>query len=249
MIIKENAAQSGHWYSKDGSPAYTIIGKNGKERSTTLKDAREHGLVPSVTTILGQIAKPGLDAWKQRQVLLSALTLPREAEETEDSWIERIMYDSKETGKKAAERGTKIHGDIESYFIKGNSEIPYVMATATAIFRSFGSNRIWRAEKSFYHSLGFGGKSDLISDNLVIDIKTTEKDPFEIEPFFEQAMQLAAYREGFGMPDATCANVYVNALTNQVHVAIHSEEKIKQAWKCFCHLVMFYKDKNNLLTN
>lgn len=249
MIIKETPAQSGHWYAKDGSPAYTIVGKNGKERATTLRDAREHGLVPSVTTIIGQIAKPGLDTWKQQQVLLSALTLPREEGESEAAWIERIMFDSKETGKLAAERGTKIHGQIETFFQSRNhNPEKYVKETYDAIINSFG-NQEWRSEISFYHPMGFGGKADLVSDNLVIDIKTTEKDPFTIEPFFEQAMQLAAYREGFLMPEATCANVYVNAITSQVHVAIHSEEKIKRAWLCFCHLVMFYKDKNNLLTN
>ena len=71
MLIKPQA-NSGHWYSKDGSPRYTIEGKTGV-RATTLRDARKHDLVPSVTTILNLLAKPGLDNWKQEQVLLSAL--------------------------------------------------------------------------------------------------------------------------------------------------------------------------------
>jgi len=52
---------AGHWYRRsDGSPQYTIVGKNGKERDTTLRDAREHNLVPSVTTIMRIAAAPGL---------------------------------------------------------------------------------------------------------------------------------------------------------------------------------------------
>ena len=65
-------AESGHWYDRDGKPAYTVIGKNGKERNTTLRDAREKDLVTSVTTILKVAAAPGLERWKQEQVLLAA---------------------------------------------------------------------------------------------------------------------------------------------------------------------------------
>lgn len=34
-------AEAGHWYSKEGEPKYTIIGANGKERNTTLRDAKK----------------------------------------------------------------------------------------------------------------------------------------------------------------------------------------------------------------
>ena len=73
MIIKSADSESGHWYAADGSPAYKIIGKNGKERNTTVRDARERNLVPSVTTVLGLVAKPGLSNWLQQQVLLSLI--------------------------------------------------------------------------------------------------------------------------------------------------------------------------------
>ena len=61
MIVKGYTSEAGHWYTKDGVPAYTVIGKNGKERNTNLRDAREHSLVPSVTTIINVAAKHGLD--------------------------------------------------------------------------------------------------------------------------------------------------------------------------------------------
>ena len=73
MIIKTYATESTHWYAADGTPAYRIIGKNGKERNTTVRDARERNLVPSVTTVLGLVAKPGLNTWLQQQVLLNII--------------------------------------------------------------------------------------------------------------------------------------------------------------------------------
>jgi hypothetical protein len=57
-------AESTHWYDKNGKPQYTVIGKNGKERNTSLVDARKENLVPSVTTIIGMAAKPQLENWK-----------------------------------------------------------------------------------------------------------------------------------------------------------------------------------------
>jgi hypothetical protein len=50
--MAEFATSGGHWYGLDGTPRYTITGKNGKERNTTLRDARVMNLVPSVTTII-----------------------------------------------------------------------------------------------------------------------------------------------------------------------------------------------------
>ena len=81
---------------------YQIEGANGKIRNTTLRDARKHDLVPSVTTILNVAAKPGLENWKLQQVLLAALTLPKRDQESESEYIDRIITDSKEQGRAAA---------------------------------------------------------------------------------------------------------------------------------------------------
>jgi hypothetical protein len=102
MNLKDFASESTHWYQKDGTPAYTIVGKNGKERATTLRDARTLELVPSVTTILSVLAKPGLENWKQNQILMAALTMPRVDGESEQEYIARIIRDSKEEGMKAS---------------------------------------------------------------------------------------------------------------------------------------------------
>jgi hypothetical protein len=134
MIIKSADSESGHWYAADGSPAYRVIGKNGKERNTNVRDARERGLVPSVTTILGIIAKPGLNTWLQQQVLLAALTLPRIAGETEENWLERVMSDSKSTGRDAMDRGTQMHGVLERFYRGDKDEYPaYVWNVDAAI--------------------------------------------------------------------------------------------------------------------
>jgi len=247
MIVKEKVQENGHWYTKDGSPAYTTIGKTG-ERPTTLRDARKLGLLPSVTTINGMLSKAGLDTWKQQQVLLAALTLPRQDGEPEQEWLARVMQDSKATGREAAERGTAIHAIIEAYFeqVYMPEKPAYLDAIDKALKDAFGE-QLWISEKSFGHPLGFGGKCDLMSVNgFVVDFKTKEADLDKVDVYFEHEMQLAAYREGLGMPTARSAIVFVNGKTNQVKLIEVSQEKLQSGWECFEHLLRVYQIKNGI---
>ena len=246
MLVKENTSESGHWYLPDGSPAYRTIGKNGKERNTTVKDARGLGLLPSVTTIIGCAAKPALDVWKQQQAILAALTLPRLEGESEEDWLSRVVSDSKETAKQAAERGTHIHGIIESFYegVYIPELPPYVRVVESVINEHFGP-QLWVSEKSFAYG-GFGGKCDLIAKGCVVDFKTTEKDLDKLDYYFDHQMQLAAYRQGFEMPTARCAIVYVNALQNKAKLVEIPEDDLRIGWDCFTHLLAFYRAKNKL---
>jgi hypothetical protein len=247
MIVKDKQQDTGHWYTKDGAPAYTIEGKTGV-RNTTLRDARKLGLLPSVTTINGMLSKAGLDTWKQQQVLLAALTLPRLADEPEADWLARVMQDSKATGREAAERGTAIHAVIEAYFdqVYMPEKPPYLDAVSKALLDAFG-NQLWLSEKSFGHPLGFGGKCDLMAKSgFVVDFKTKDADLDKVDVYFEHEMQLAAYREGLGVPNARCAIVFVNGTTNQVKLIEVEEQKLQNGWECFQHLLRVYQIKNGI---
>jgi hypothetical protein len=253
MIVKEKVAESGHWYTKDGTPAYTTIGKTG-ERPTTLRDARKLGLLPSVTTINGMLSKAGLNSWLQQQVLLAALTLPRLPDEPEADWLSRVMQDSKSTGREAAERGTAIHAIIQGYFeqMYMPQKPAYLNNIDVALADAFG-NQPWISEKSFGHPLGFGGKVDLMAkpingqgSGFVCDFKTKETDLDKVDVYFEHEMQLAAYREGLGMPTARCAIVFVNALTNQVRLIEIEQDRLQKGWECFEHLLRVYQIKNGI---
>ena len=252
MIVKEKVVESGHWYTKEGTPAYTTIGKTG-ERPTTLRDARKEGLLPSVTTIINLLSKAGLDTWKQQQVLLAALTLPRLPTESEQEWLSRVMQDSKATGREAADRGTKIHGIIQSFFeqVYMPEKPAYVDAVVNALEAQYGF-QLWVSEKSFGHPIGYGGKVDLMAKKtvgtggFVVDFKTKDTDLDKVDVYFEHEMQLAAYREGLGIPNAKCAIVFVNGTTNQVKLVEVQEEQLQKGWECFEHLLRVYQIKNNL---
>jgi hypothetical protein len=206
-------------------------------------------LVPSVTTILNVAAKPGLERWKQEQLLLAALTLPRAPDEDEKSFIDRVVVDSKEQGKKAAERGTRIHEAVESFYngVMMAEMVDYQVGVYREIEEAYNVTR-FEPEKAFAHELGFGGKVDLHSKeaNLVLDIKSKEfTDPKKVDAYDEHMMQLAAYRVGLGLPTAVCANVFVSATQpGLVVIKEWSQEDLARGWEMFQSLLKFWQIKN-----
>ncbi|MEN9727407.1 MAG: hypothetical protein RL434_1773 [Pseudomonadota bacterium] len=249
MIAKEpRASESNHWYTRDGVPMYTVEAAKGGQRNTTLRDARKLNLVPSVTTILNVAAKPGLTQWLQKQVLLAALTLPRMRDEPEDEFIARIIDDSKEQGRAAADAGTEIHASIQGFYegqpVTRHQE--HITGCTRAISDVFGLHG-WIAERAFGHELGFGGKVDLHSpQGVVIDIKTKEfTDPAKVDAYDEHLMQLAAYRVGLGMPEARCANVFVSrSVPGLTRLVEWSQEDLARGWQMFVALLNFWQLKN-----
>jgi len=244
------ASESNHWYTRDGVPRYTVIGKNGKERATTLRDARTENLVPSVTTILNVAAKPALIQWLQKQVLLAALTLPRKSDEPEDDYIARIMDDSKEQGRAAADAGTDIHASIQGFYegVVINRHQQHVQGCVDAMRQHFG-DQAWIAERSFAHEIGFGGKCDLhatADGGIVADVKTKEfSDPSKVDAYDEHLMQLSAYRVGLGIPNARCANVFVSrSVPGLVKVVEWSSDDLARGWQMFSALLKFWQLKN-----
>ena len=247
---------SEHWYcAKTGAPRYTSIGKNGKERNTTLRDAKAAPgtLVPSVSTINSQLSKAGLDTWKQTQVLYAAAEYPRYDGEEEKDWIYRLLELAKRKSREAADRGTLIHDFIEAFYNQEYMpDMPaYVRKVDEAVTAHFGA-QLWIPEQSLVNAQeGYGGKCDLYCkarhdfSGVVIDFKTTEKSPGDLTPYLEHTLQLAAYREVLA-PSARCANVYINGTTNEVAIYEHSEQDLRDGYQMFLNLVNIYKLKNKL---
>jgi len=197
------ASQSGHWYAADGSPAYEIPAKNGALRAVTLRDARKLNLYPSVTTVMQCAAKPALEAWKVRQGILAALTLPRLDGETDDGFAARALEDSKEQSRNAAALGTLLHEQIERSFTESCDPDwwDHVKPVRDWLAQQFGDVE-WRAERSFASTRGYGGKVDLHSRQVpcVIDFKTKDfTDPADVKAWDEHGVQLAAYSQGLGL--------------------------------------------------
>jgi hypothetical protein len=204
MAKTDFASESGHWYTQDGEPMYTVPkAKGGGLRATTLRDARKLNLVPSVTTVMKELAAPQLEMWKIKQAVTFSKKMRKRSGETDDQFAMRAYYKSQEQVRERAEGGSLIHGALESAFL-GESYLddftPYVTGVRASLAELGIGDEDWSAEKSFSKD-GFGGKVDLHSPNFVVDFKTKEFDEFKLPVCYDNHfMQLGAYRAGLGLP-------------------------------------------------
>lgn len=158
---------SSHWYAKDGTTAY----------GASLKEAREMGYLPSVTTIDKVIANEGLEIWKVRQGILAALTMPKHDDESDADYISRILDDSRQQARKAAKLGSVIHKLAERFI----SDKPLFFRGARAdVWTLFEPLRIYIDEalqkgesEVVLIGDGYAGKADYISRDIIADFKTT----------------------------------------------------------------------------
>jgi len=252
--ISGRAAESGHWYDRDGKPMYQIRSAKGEMRPVTLRDARKYGWVPGFSGVAAMEHKPQLERWKIDQALMAAITLPRLPDESDDAFISRAREDSGEQARKAAERGTAIHAAIQGYFEGvpvGADSIPYVTPVREWLFQRFGTEG-WQPECSFAHPLGFGGKADLMQrwdHYVVVDFKCKdfgeEKDAKDLA-WPEHCMQLAAYAQGFGFARANCVNIFVSTrVPGLIRVREWDDAEIDCAWEAFRCLLRLWQIRRN----
>lgn len=215
-----------HYYDRNGAPHHTVRGKNMCHRDTTLRDAREHGWLPSVSTVMEVVAKPGLNNWLQEQSMLAALTLPRIVGETEQDYLRRIRADAKRQAIEAANEGSRIHAAIESHF-RGERYDPryteHVRGAVEQIENAFPEIRDWEPEVRFAHPDGWAGCSDLVSRSTgtVLDTKTKDLSPeSDARLAFDQHIQLSAYACGLGFERPQLASLFVSR-THPGHARLH----------------------------
>jgi len=200
-----------HWYQQDGQAKHRIVGANGAERDTTLRDARTSHLAPSVTTIISELASPGLTDWMAMEAIKQALfEAPMLPDNLEPSAIRGIFSRSREATKAKAALGTTIHKAVERALRDDAISIEHAKEiAATLTWLESLSRALWEPEVSFSHPLGYGGTTDAVcrNDKIVVDFKTKEfRDGDDVAVYDYHVMQLAACAVGVGIAKAewTC---------------------------------------------
>ena len=254
----------GHWYTKEGEPQHFIIGANGKERGTTLRDARKLDLVPSVTGIIDVLDKPGLNNWFQNKILYACLTVPRPEGISDNEFIKIVRQDASQEAEEAKLRGNVIHNCIEDMWNEKTGEEmdyePDVMAIASSAIAdicNYCGESDFIPEKTVAGD-GYGGAIDLHNDRFLIDWKTKDIDDVSKKMAYpNHAMQLAAYdvalgfdtdsqrpASWFGQADGgrRCINVFIDR-TEPGKVVIHEwePEEIALAWQKFQLLLRYWQ--------
>ena len=235
---------SGHWYDAEGRSAHVILGKNGKERNTTVADARKMGLLPSVTSVQGILHKEQLVSWRIEQAIMSALTLPKEENETLEDYARRVVKDSKESTTKAAEHVTRMHEQAENILMgravcKDEDLQPYI-----ATFRKWSEENVEKThwcERSLVGA-GYAVRCDAyvrlkgIGD-AIIDLKNRKVNKkYNTPPFYpHDGQQLWAYRNASENPKCACVSV-VLASNDPEYIEHHQwdEDELYQAGIAFC---------------
>lgn len=247
----------GHFYDTAGNPVYQVEKKDGSGlRDTTIADARKLGLGGSVTTISSLVAKPGLDHWKTTQVLDAAWEISKKGDKAR--WVSEVMMTSRKSSESAAKEGNRIHNNLENY-LKGQTpdKLTAIDLEAQVFLGNWldamGANNekndlCVMSEKSFYHPAGFGGKVDLHGNTFVLDFKTKNTDdPAKMVGWDEHIMQLAAYREGLGLPNAKCYNMFISTkVPGLIIMQEYTEEELVRGWQMFSALLVYWKLQNGL---
>jgi len=203
---------SSHWYNPDGDPAY----------SATLREARKETLYPSVTQIIGILAKPAIESWAVNLMSEVCYDHPKSPlieipfatiGETLDDYRSRIEPIYNERRSEAAIRGSAIHDFAEAY-IQHDPDInmvPGYEAQCEKLAQWIERNiRVATAEQSFAHKLdgmGYGGRIDAYGwlNNgrpFVLDFKTQgvkNKPNWYIEWIYQLAAYHAWRKDTFGM--------------------------------------------------
>ena len=239
----------GHWYDKDGNPRHITNG-----RSTTLRDARKHDLVPSVSTVWGDmINKPMLHRWKENGLMEAFYNGGCSSCDAERNGSPDFIRREKEARgifgalqQDTQDRGTTVHDALEKKF-KGE-KIP-------AGFVEIGNNveealdricgkQTWVPEETFAHREGYGGMVDLHSESFCVDFKTKALEPDKevnikkmIYP--DHGVQLAAYDHGLGNSGRTLINLFIDVNSSRVYEWEHDNPEY--SLECFLAALKLWK--------
>jgi hypothetical protein len=208
-----------HWYSREGRDVYTTECKTkpGTFRDTHKGDAKKHGYLPSVTSIMGEVIySDQLHRWSVNGSVAAAYNNPPEEGETELDYTRRIARVWKEAKGAAPELGTAVHDAIEAY-LRGEEYdkalSPYTQI-AEKFLRESGIN-MDHIEYTFANAtLGYGGKVDIVGSSaahhFIVDWKTKSRYKEGSAPWIRYGVQLEAYARGIGLPHARLINVMMS---------------------------------------
>lgn len=238
----------GHWYLQTGKPYYETPDRSGRMRAVTLRDARLRKAVPSVTTVTSLVSSPGLQRWKDEQLLLAALTYPFKGGESHEEKLAILREDAQKEADMAAAKGSAIHDAIEHYMVTGAYSGPYlgqVRAAMVELVKACPGVNDWITESSFAHPLGYGGRIDLYSPStgIVVDWKTKDGDMQDGKRLaYNQNWQLGAYQMGKHLKLEQCVNIFISRdIPDNASAFVWSREEVLEGQETFRAILEVWK--------
>jgi hypothetical protein len=236
-----------HFYDLHGNPRHFVKGTNGKERPSTIADAKKHGWLPSVTEVLKVLDKPALTRWQVRQGVYAVTTAPDLAGEGLDAKIERILdleAQQDEESKIARDRGSDMHAGLEALSLGKKidpSLEPWILPAWRASIGTKGIFGVIESVENILVGNGYGGKADLITwEELnrtvwIVDWKCVKNLP-KNGAWPEAVIQCASYAAAYlwhletlphlcpTVPAVRTANVYLSTVNpGEFYIAAHPD--------------------------
>jgi hypothetical protein len=262
-ILSKPQSKSGHWYDVNGNPFHTMTTADGSgTRATTIKDAKRLGLIPSVTSILQVLAKPGLESWKLDQVVLACLKNAKQPDEGVDYYCRRVRDAAFEQVEDAADVGSDIHAaldlatdgqeyDNKDVIVNGVPvSLSVFVEPVVSWINASGLTIVEREIQLVNKAEGFAGTSDVFfrygkNGIGILDYKTKKTVPGKaVGAYDENAMQLAAYAATYYGPEALgsvqAANIVVSR-TEPGRVDVVKHKDLSGAWETFKHAAAIWR--------
>jgi hypothetical protein len=169
---------------------------------------------------------------------MSSLTLPKEADETLETYARRVVKDSKESTTKAAEHGTKMHTEMENILLGRAVSRDETLAPYIKTFSEWAEKNV---EKTYWCEkglvgAGYAGRCDAYVKlrgvgDAIIDLKNRKVNPKTI-PFYENSdcPQLWAYRSASENPKAACVSIVLASNdASKLMTKVWDEDELYQA--------------------
>lgn len=242
-----------HFYTINGEPRHTQPTKKGAknpERPTSMKDAKEQGLLPSVTEYIRVLANPAIERYKMLN-LAKVCYEWTPLGETFEEWSAMVLEKSTQDAGQAAELGTSIHAAIEAHY-KGEPYEPqwdqYVVP-AVKVVSTLGINPVAFEKVLVNPKEGYAGTTDMLyaqvgGERGVLDFKSQR---FAEKPgdYPSHIWQLAAYHMAeFGsiLDTDTGYNIYISTVTPGLVVPVkRTAAQLREGWEVFKLLLAIYR--------
>ena len=253
IMTKDRSGQASHWYTPDGKPAHRQPTKAGDgERPTRLTDAVTLKLIPSVTSILGVMDKPGLTKWKIEQAIIAADQHPRQPQEPVEYWTKRVQDAAFQQVEEAAALGTKIHAALDSAM--AGEPFPEDMRVYLDPLLKWMQSLaivITDREKVLVNlAEGYAGCTDALfafgkKGIGVLDYKTRKTVAGRAAtPYDGQGMQLAAYAAAHygvaALPRVLAANIYIST-TEPGRFEVFKHPNLPELYEAFTHACALWR--------
>lgn len=236
-----------HWYYPNGTPCHKVEcsskDKKGQMRDVDVRDARKMGLYPSVTNVIRILDKPQLNAWREEQAILAALTLPAVPGETIDERARRVAHDAGEQVSVAARRGTNIHKCVENYLLYQKFDPHPEVRDLVSKFPAWADKNIRSVHyaETTVVGQGYAGTLDLFATiegygPRVADFKSRKPYNGAVRTYLEDNIQLAAYWKAVPNDGVGTMSIFINSVEASDPVVHAWElEETKKGWEIFDH--------------